>query len=308
MADTVFDQSSRRAVRLDPPGFFAWLLTNFAAVLRFGRWLDTRSTPSPGGREPTADTVAELHELAAAAPPWLFLLEFQTEPDANMFGRLLVQLGEAWQHLHPDPERGSRYQLGDGVVNLTGTSESMPASHLYQLPGGDGLVCGARFRERYLAEESADQTLRRLESGELSRVVLVFVPLTQDGGEDAIIRRWLDVASQEADSRLRAEYASLALVMAEQKDWFPAWNQALKEWNMRESQVVKEWKLEGKQEGKLEGRIETLREMLRFLLQDRFGAVPEEWSARIEAAADPERLQQAVRQVPKLTRLEDLAF
>ena len=33
---------------------------------------------------------------------------------------------------------------------------SFSASRLYHLPGGDDLVCGGRFRERYLAEESAE--------------------------------------------------------------------------------------------------------------------------------------------------------
>jgi hypothetical protein len=300
MAETVFDQASRRAARLDPPGFFAWLLSGFAAVLRFGRWLDTRSTPAPGGREPTADTVAELHGLHEPGPPWLFPVEYQTEPDATMFGRLLVQLGEAWQHLRPDPEPGSRYQLGAAVVNLTGTRQSAPASRLYRLPGPDGLVCGGQFRERYLAEESAEQALGLIEAKQMSRVLLVFVPLMQGGGEDGTITRWLGAAGQEEDARLRAEYASLALVMATLTDGSPAWKQALKEWNMRESEIVKEWKREE--------RIETLRQTLRDLLQDRFGTLPEEWQARIEAVSDPDGLRQAVRQAPKVARLEDLSL
>ncbi len=300
MADTVFDQSSRRAARLDPPGFFAWLLTNFVLVLRFVRWLDTRSTPQPGQREQTADTVAELQELQRPAPPFLFPVEFQTTPDPMMFGRLLIQLGESWQHLRPDPEPGSRYQLGAAVVNLTGTSESVPASHLYHLPGGDYLLCGGHFRERYVAEESAEQTLTRIESKQVSRALLVFVPLMQGGGDPGIISRWLAEASRETDARLRSEYASLALVLAELKDWFGAWEHALKEWNVRESKVVKEWKQEA--------AVEALQQTLRDLLQDLFAPLPHEWLARIEAISDPDRLRQAIRKVPKLTRLEDLSL
>jgi hypothetical protein len=300
MADTVFDQASRRAARLDPAGFFAWLLSSFPAVLRFGRWLDTRSTPPPGRREPTADTVAELHALHEPGPPWLFPVEFQTEPDATMFGRLLVQLGEAWQHLRPDPEPGSRYQLGAAVVNLTGTRQSAPASRLYRLPGPDGLVCGGQFRERYLAEESADQTLGLIEGKQLSRVLLVFVPLMQGGGEDGIITRWLGAAGQETDARLRAEYASLALVLANLKDWYPAWKQALKEWDMREAEILKEWKREGS--------VETAQRFLRRLLQQRFGELPVSLLERIEATSELDRLERAFDQVQQLTKLDDLVL
>jgi hypothetical protein len=73
---------------------------------------------------------------------------------------------------------------------------------------------------------------------------------------------------------------------------------------MRESQIVNEWKMEGKREG----RIETLRETLRDLLGDHFGSLPEEWLARIDALADPDRLRQAIRKVSGLERLEDLSL
>src|SRR5690349_15356028 len=93
MAQNRFDQASRRLALLDPPGFLAWLLTNFAQSIRFVRWLQTRTTPSPGDPEQIGDTVAELEGVGEPAPPWLFPVEFQTEPDPDMFGRLLRQGG-----------------------------------------------------------------------------------------------------------------------------------------------------------------------------------------------------------------------
>src|SRR5262249_20460718 len=101
----------------------------------------------------------------------------------------------------------------------TGTSKSAPASRVYQLPGGDDLFCGGRFRERHLAEESAEGTLARIERKELSPILLVFVPVMQGAGDPAIIQRWLEAASQETDSRLKAEYASLAKVLVDLTDW-----------------------------------------------------------------------------------------
>ena len=40
-----FDKVARRACKLRPAAFFAWLLTRFAEHLRFVRWLDTRRIP-----------------------------------------------------------------------------------------------------------------------------------------------------------------------------------------------------------------------------------------------------------------------
>ena len=42
------------------------------------------------------------------------------EPDAKMFGRLLVYLGQLWLEERPNGEAGRRYQVGTVAVNLTG--------------------------------------------------------------------------------------------------------------------------------------------------------------------------------------------
>jgi hypothetical protein len=298
MADTAFDHASRKAARLDPVGFFCWLLTDFGTWLRFARWLDTRTTPKPGERESTGDTVAELLSLLRVEAAFLFLLEFQTDPDPLMFGRLLRQLGQLWEDHRPDALRGSRYQLAAAVVNLTGTRASLPASHVSQLPGPDRLYCGLVVRERYMQEEDARGTLEAIAAGLVSRIMLVFVPLMLGAGDPEVIRRWLQIAEAEPDSQRRKEYGSLAKVMAELKDWYPAWEQALRGWEMRESRVVKEWKQEG--------AVEALRGTLDRLLRKRFGVVPNAVSARIEAVTDPEVLNSAIEQVQDLTRIEDL--
>jgi hypothetical protein len=152
-----FDQTARFTARFDPEGFLAWLVPGFAEHLRFERWLDTRTVPLPGEANQTADTLGELTELHRVEPPWLFLLECQTEPDPKMFGRLLVQLGNFWLEHVPDGLPGSRYQLAAGVVNLTGTAESLPASRDFPFPLEDIRVCLAA-KEKHLATEIAKAT------------------------------------------------------------------------------------------------------------------------------------------------------
>jgi hypothetical protein len=132
-----------------------------------GRGPNVQQPVRPGEPERIADTIAELFELVCAAPR-LYLIEWQTEPDPDMFGRLLVELGQLWQKHRPDSLPGSRYQLAASVINLTGTRTSLPASREFALPGPDGTACILRMRERYLAEEPAAEALERIAAGEIS--------------------------------------------------------------------------------------------------------------------------------------------
>ena len=58
MERTRYDLTARRVARVDPAGFFGWLLTAFAKHLRFGGWIDPRSSPEGTEAEVTGDTVA----------------------------------------------------------------------------------------------------------------------------------------------------------------------------------------------------------------------------------------------------------
>ena len=306
-----FDQTARYVARFDPEGFLAWLFPGFAAHLRFERWLDTRTAPMPGLPNQTADTVAELFALHKIQPPWLLLLEFQTEPDPEMFGRLLEQLGKSWREHRPDDLPGSRYQLVAAVVNLTGTAESLPASRQFTFPLDD-MGLSLVVKERYLATESAAATLDAIARGDTAMSILAFIPLMTGGGDAGIIKRWLEIAGAEPNHRRRGDLGSLALTMAELKPWFGEWQKALKEWNMRESTVINAWIDEGRakgiDEGKDKGRVETLQQTLRILLTKRFGPVSVEVLRRIDATTDPAKLDRAFTLAFDVVRPEDLAL
>jgi hypothetical protein len=297
MERTRYDLTARRIARLDPVGFFTWLLTAFERFLRFADWLDPRSAPQQAEAEVTGDTLARLEEVAGDRPPWLFPVEFQTVPDAGMFGRLQRQIGLWWEELRPDPLPDSRYQVAAAVVNLTGTAQSAPASREYCFPT-DNLSWGGRVRERYLADESADQTLTRIESGELRRIILAFIPLMKEAGELAIISRWVAQANLEQDARQRADLGTLALTLATLKQWFPAWKEALKEWNMLESPFVLELQAEA--------TLKATRKAVKMVLEERFGPVPPDLVQRIEATNDLAKVDQLLRAAAHITRVEEL--
>ncbi len=124
MPENVFDKASRFAAKLDPPGFLGWLLGMPLEAFTFRGWLDTRGVPFPGHADQISDTVARLDDPAEHGVPWAVAVEFQIEPDPLMFGRMLGYLAGLWMTLKPDEERGSRFNLGGAVVNLTGTGHA----------------------------------------------------------------------------------------------------------------------------------------------------------------------------------------
>lgn len=282
-----FDQAARFAAKLDAPAFLAWVLGVSPEALGFAGWIDTRAIPFPGAPDRTSDTVARLEPADGTEPPWALALEFQTEPDASMFGRLLEYLSHLWASARPDPERGSRYNVGAAVVNLTGTGY---ASRAMALPG-TGVETKLSVAERNMASESADDTVSRIERAELSRALLPWVPLMRGGGAVTIIERWKGVALLEPDHRRRSELAGLALVFAEASDVRPMWEAELKGWNVRESQVVNGWIAEGRAEGRAEGQLGGLRAGVVAVLEGRFGNVPGEILTAVTASADADRLQ-----------------
>src|SRR6266540_3654223 len=123
MPTNPFDKAARFAAKLDAEEFLTWVLGLPPEHLGFGGWLDTRAVPLPHEQDQIGDTVARLN-LYGNEPPWAVAVEFQIEPDPLMFGRLLAYLAQIWQTLKPDPERGSRFQVGAAVVNLTGTGQA----------------------------------------------------------------------------------------------------------------------------------------------------------------------------------------
>jgi hypothetical protein len=285
-----FDQASRFAAKLDPPAFLRWLFKAPVERYRFLRWLDARRLPFPGNPDRACDTVAEIDDTAEPSPPWAVAVEFQTEPDPDMFARFLIYLGEIRLELRPDKERGSRYQVGGVVVNLTGTAESSRDMTL----GDTGLRTNLQLIECNMATEYAQTVLDGIAAGAVGRCLLPWIPLMRGGDEAGIIERWKEVAATEPDERRRGEYGGLALVFAEAADRAAVWKGALKEWNMKVSKQVLEWQAEGQAT------------MLLEVLASRFpGDLPSELINTIREMHDPTTLTRWGRAAATAQSLDD---
>lgn len=178
-----FDQAARLLAKSDPTEVLAWTLGLPSNQFRFVRWLDTRSLPFPGTADRVNDLVAHLETTHPPGQPWLIALEMQSEPDLRMFGRLLEYLGRLWQAEKPSPERGDRFCLGAGVVNLSGVGR---ASRDFEWPPTGPRTC-LRVMERNVGREAAGDTLAAVATGAIGRMLLPLVPLMHGGGEPGMI-------------------------------------------------------------------------------------------------------------------------
>ncbi len=62
-----YDKASRYTARMDPPGFFRWLMAPRPNHLQFRRWEDARNVPFPGDPDRAGDTVGRLDDMAQQA-------------------------------------------------------------------------------------------------------------------------------------------------------------------------------------------------------------------------------------------------
>lgn len=293
-----FDQASRFAAKLDAPAFLSWALHAPPGAFAFRDWLDTRGVQLPGSTERTMDTVAWLDRADRNGEPWAVAVEFQSQPDPTMFGRLLGYLSGLWLVCKPDPERGSRFHLGAVVVNLTGsgvTARDMDWSAV-------GLRTQLLVAERNLAAEPVADLLGAIESGARGLALLPWVPLMSGGGTADTVHRWKALASAEPDSRRRSEYAGLARVFAEKGKCRPLWDKELEGWNVEESAVVNEWIAKGEARGlALEARALILK-----LGAKKFGHVPASADGALRLIDSVERLEAIAGRLFDATSWDDL--
>jgi hypothetical protein len=293
MAGNPFDKAARYAVKLDPAGFLGWALALAPEGFEFRGWLDTRGVPFPGELDRTGDLVAHLTDPATNLVPWAVPIEFQTEPDPLMFGRLLIYLGHLWIRLKPDPERGSRFRLGPVVVNLTGTGFASRRMEWQQA----GFGTTVNVRERNMEDESADETLTGIAAGRWSRGLLPWIPLMTGGDDSGIIDRWKALADGEPDFRRRAEFSGLGKVMAEAAGRGAIWKNALRDWNVQQSEVVNEWK----EEARADARAASLIDVLEL----RFGKLSPELTAAIHDTTASAKLREWIKLAVKVASIDE---
>lgn len=281
-----YDQASRYAVKLDPPGFLSWLLVGLDPDLRFSRWLDSQTIPIPGDPDRRCDTVAELVHSSGTGPPWALVLELQTRPDPEILDRVLEYLARFRREIRHGPHGRDKYLLGAAVINLTGGVQG--GSLDMALPGSTGIGLHWHIHVRTMAEENAAAIRQGINQRQIPRCLLPWIPLMTGGGEKSIIQEWKRLALLEPDSRRRSDFGLLARGLSPLTHCEEIWKMELNGWNVDESPIARELVEKGEKRGIQQGILLTKREVLLQLLAAKFpGPFPSEILASVQAQPDP---------------------
>jgi hypothetical protein len=281
VAVNVFDQAARYAAKLNAAGFLRWLFPSLDPALVFAGWLDTRTVPFPGEPDRTCDTVASFRHPADPSRFWAAVVEFQAVPAPDARERLLEYVVTLFRALKKGLPPGVELHVVAGLLNLTGPEQ--PGVLEMSLPEEDGVGLWHGVRLRTMGEEDASQTLAAVAGGQIARSLLPWVPLMRGGRESANIEEWKRLAEGEPDQRRRADYAGVAVVLAELSGVRNLWKQVLEGWNVMQSQQVLEWQAEAE--------MRTKRNVLLRLLQLRFKTeVPADLAATVQAMTDLDTL------------------
>src|SRR3989442_167758 len=105
----VFDQAARFAARANRETVPRRLLAGQGLALRFRDWLDTRTLPLPGGPERIADLIAGLDDPEAEDKPWLMVLEFQAQVDADKLDVTLEEVAILRSRARHGADRKGKY-------------------------------------------------------------------------------------------------------------------------------------------------------------------------------------------------------
>jgi hypothetical protein len=216
--DTSFDEATRHLFQSAQERLLFWLL-DMPGRFGWGGWRGSVLT-LPGGKERVCDGVARLADLARNGVPVAALFESQTEPDPDMFGRMLLAGAICWLTTRPTDLPGDRWEMVGVVLNLTGAGDSSRSTKIGTLEWTVTLC------ERNLASMDASKVLEDVRQGRAPLEALALIPAMQKGGEEGTIAVWKELAAQEQDADKRS-LLSLAVVYANLTNCQQAWKQAL---------------------------------------------------------------------------------
>lgn len=226
------------------------------------------------------------------APEWALHLEVQLQPDRRVV--------RGW--FHKNAATSVHLDLDVLLVALylrRGDRASFPDA--YRVEAG-GLTNEFRFPTVRLWEEA-----ERIRSGELAELAPLLV-LCEDKPAEEIIREELALIRQaEAPPETRSELVAVAYMLGARYLLREVLDTLFQEDTpmLENLGIISDWIADGEARGEARGRTEEARRIRLRLLRARFGELPAELSARIEAA-DPEWCEALAEQALRVESLQEL--
>src|SRR5262245_37670593 len=224
MAD--YDEAERHALHeVEPEDQLKWLLEEVDEDLMFFGWLQTQVAPPPGVPQLRCDCVAGLRSRSGTQPPWACLIEAQGQPLAGMAVWMTIYLGLLHHVLRfdgrdPFQMMGVILNLSEGELSHTiewqvplrtkaaeAQSDAAQPSAGSSAPKAPGVSC--TFVIKNVRQESAAETMDRIERGELGLCILLWIPLMIGADTAEIVRRWRGLAMRQMRLVQRGNYAVL---------------------------------------------------------------------------------------------------
>jgi hypothetical protein len=266
----MFDQAARYACRTAPEVVARRLLRKVRERLELDQFHDTRTAPLPGQRDRTVDSVLSLRNLDKPNSPGLVILEFQTRHDKDKLHTTLVSVAHMRADVRHGAERKGLYEVFAGLVYLRGRASDVTLDMALTDESGQRLA-GTWHTVLFwnVEEDEASQALAEA-AADFERCwgLLFWVPLMRNAATPENIASWLALLLRLPGKRLQGDLARIAITFAELAGTLPQWQEALKEVDMEESQVILEWTADARRQG----QVEALRATLLRLAQIRFKA------------------------------------
>ncbi len=213
----LFDQAARYACRTQSEVVAKRLLRPVRERWQFGQFHDTRTSPLPGQRDRTVDSVLALDNLDGPGNPFLIILEFQAQHDEDKLRTTLVSVA----HMHADvrhgPDHKGRYWVFAGLIYLRGNAK-MTALDMALTDASGARLAGTSHQTLVwnVEEDDAGQALDEV-AADFERCwgLLFWAPLMRGASRPENIARWLLLMQRVTSKRHRGDLVRIALVFAE---------------------------------------------------------------------------------------------
>ena len=262
-----YDKAARYAAKHSGKHLVPFLFPGLAKDTRYNRWLDTRSQPDPAVEDRTCDIVAELFDPQKPDRLQAAILEFQSQLQGDELDRGFEYVARIYLELRRQEDAKLTYDVFVNFVALTGNPQTRRLSMSLR---------GTRAQTHHQPESFAMSQvdfpafLEGIAAKPSRHPLLYWGPLMQGADDPDTIQEWLRLAKRHFPARRQANLRTVAQTFSELPLRQRVWVESLKEWNVGESSLLKEWTAAAEVQAEAKGVVRSRQEVILRTLNQRF--------------------------------------